>query len=316
VTCQGFGCLPTTAFYGRPERTAAVRVLREALDAGITLFDTADVQGVGAGEELLGTVLADRRDQVAIATKFGMLRAPDGTFQGLCGRPEYVRRACEDSLRRLRTDRIDLYYQHWIDPRVPVEETAGAVAELVREGKVRHFGLSEPSADTVRRADAVLPVTAVQSEWSLWSRSIEEEVAPVCRELGIGLVAYAPLGRGFLTGTIRSADDLPADDFRRAQPRFDAANLGHNLLLVQRLGAVAEGLGTSLAQLALAWVQHRGSDVVPIPGTCDPAHLADNVAAARLTLGPEELAMVDEVLAVTPVRGARYRPEMLAMTGN
>ena len=316
VSCQGFGCLPTTAFYGRPQRAAAVRVLRAALDAGVTLFDTADVQGLGAGEELLGAVLADRRDEVVIATKFGMLRAPDGTFLGLCGRPEYVRRACEDSLRRLRTDRIDLYYQHWIDPLVPVEETAGAVAELVRQGKVRHFGLSEPSAGTVRRADAVFPVSAVQSEWSLWSRGIEDEVAPVCRQLGIGLVAYAPLGRGFLTGTIRSTHDLAADDFRRAQPRFDAANLRRNLALVRRLGAVAEEAGVSLAQLALAWVQQRGSDVVPVPGTCTPAHLADNVAAAGLVLGPAELAAVDAVLADTPVHGERYRPQMLAMTGN
>jgi aryl-alcohol dehydrogenase-like predicted oxidoreductase len=316
VSCQGFGCLPTTAFYGRPDRTAAVRTLRAALDAGVTLFDTADVQGVGAGEELLGAVLADRRDEVVIATKFGMLRSPDGAFLGLCGRPEYVRRACEDSLRRLRTDRIDLYYQHWIDPSVPVEETAGAVAELVREGKVRHFGLSEPSAGTVRRADAVCPVSAVQSEWSLWSRGIEDEVVPACRELGIGLVAYAPLGRGFLTGTIRSTHDLAADDFRRAQPRFAAANLGRNLALVRRLGAVAEGLGVSVAQLALAWVQHRGPDVVPVPGTCDPAHLADNIAASALPLGPAELAAVDAVVAGTPVHGERYRPEMLAMTGN
>lgn len=314
VSAQGFGCLPTTVFYGSPPRLEAATVLRAALDAGVTLFDTADVQGLGAGEELLGEVLAGRRDEVLIATKFGMRRGADGSFLGLCGRPEYVREACDASLRRLGTDRIDLYYQHWIDPGVPVEETAGAVAELVRAGKVRFFGLSEPSAESVRRADAVFPVTAVQSEWSLWSRDVEDEVVGVCRERGIGLVAYAPLGRGFLTGAIRHHGRLAADDFRRSLPRFQPENLRRNLALVRRLDTLARRLGVSAARLALAWLHHCGPDVVPIPGTTSPAHLADNLAATRLALGPDELAALREVAAL-PVHGERYRPEMLAMTG-
>ncbi|BCL27198.1 aldo/keto reductase [Streptomyces aurantiacus] len=314
VSAQGFGCLPTTVFYGSPTRTEATAVLRAALDAGVTLFDTADVQGLGAGEELLGEVLAGRRDEVLIATKFGMRRGGDGSFLGLCGRPEYVREACDASLRRLGTDRIDLYYQHWIDPEVPVEETAGAVAELVRAGKVRSFGLSEPSADSVRRADAVFPVTAVQSEWSLWSRDVEDEVVGVCRERGIGLVAYAPLGRGFLTGAIRHHSQLTADDFRQNLPRFQPANLERNLAIVRRLDTLARRLGVSAACLALAWLHHQGPDVIPIPGTTSPAHLADNLAATRLALGPSESAALREVAALR-VHGERYRPEMLAMTG-
>ncbi|HEY8978719.1 MAG TPA: aldo/keto reductase [Streptomyces sp.] len=314
VSAQGFGCLPTTDFYGHPARSEAAAVLRAALDAGVTLFDTADVQGVGAGEELLGEALAGRRDEVLIATKFGMRRGADGSFLGLCGRPEYVREACDASLRRLGTDRIDLYYQHWIDPEVPVEETAGAVAGLVEAGKVRFFGLSEPSAESVRRADAVFPVTAVQSEWSLWSRDVEDEVVGVCRERGIGLVAYAPLGRGFLTGTIRRHGQLSEDDFRRRLPRFQPENLRRNLALVRRLDALARRLGVPAARLALAWLHHQGPDVVPIPGTTSPAHLADNLAATRLALGPAELAALREV-AELRVHGERYRPEMLAMTG-
>ncbi|MGW7380979.1 aldo/keto reductase [Streptomyces sp. NPDC054794] len=315
VSAQGLGCLPTTAFYGRPDPVRSIATIRAALDAGVTLLDTADVQGLGAGEELLGRALAGRRAEAVIASKFGMVRSADGAFQGLCGEPAYVRAACERSLRRLGVDHIDLYYQHWIDPAVPVEETAGAVAELVREGKVRYFGLSEPSAATLRRADAVHPVTAVESEWSLWSRDIEAEVVPACRELGIGIVAYAPLGRGFLTGRIRGTDDLAAEDFRRGQPRFSAESLAQNASLPRRLRPVADRLGLSLAQLALAWLHHRGADVVPIPGTGDPAHLAENLAAASVRLDEADLATVDEAAAV-PVRGERYAPALLAMTGN
>lgn len=315
VTAQGFGCLPTTAFYGTPKRARAEAVLRAALDSGVTLFDTADVQGLGAGEELLGEVLAGRRDEVLIATKFGMRRGPDGSFLGLCGRPEYVREACEASLRRLGTDRIDLYYQHWIDRAVPVEETAGAVGELVKEGKVRFFGLSEPSAHSLRRADAEFPVTAVQSEWSLWSRDIEREVLGTCRELGVGVVAYAPLGRGFLTGAIRSHEQLAEGDFRRGLPRFQPENLPRNLALVRRLSALAGKLGVSPARLALAWLHHQGADVVPVPGTTHASHLSDNLAATRLALTPADLAALEDVAAV-PVHGERYQAPMLAMTGH
>ncbi|WP_406138604.1 aldo/keto reductase [Streptomyces sp. NBC_01089] len=315
VSAQGFGCLPTTSFYGHPDPGRAIATIRAALDAGVTLVDTADVQGQGAGEELLGRALAGRRDGVVIASKFGMVRAPDGTFDGLCGEPAYVRAACERSLRRLGVDHIDLYYQHWIDPAVPVEETAGAVAELIQAGKVRHFGLCEPSAATLRRADAEHPVTAVQSEWSLWSRDIEAEVAPACRSLGVGIVAYAPLGRGFLTGGIRTTDDLATDDFRRGQPRFSAAGLAHNQLLLRRLRPVADRLGLTLAQLGLAWLHHRGADVVPIPGTSDPAHLTENLAACAVRLEADDLAAVARAADV-PVHGDRYAPAMLAMTGN
>lgn len=315
VSTQGLGCLPTTAFYGRPDPGRAADTIRAALDAGVTLLDTADVQGLGAGEELLGRAVAGRRDEVVIASKFGMVRSPDGAFQGLCGEPAYVRAACERSLRRLGTDRVDLYYQHWIDPAVPVEETAGAVAELVLEGKVRCFGLSEPSAATLRRADAVHPVTAVQSEWSLWSREIEAEVVPSCREMGIGLVAYAPLGRGFLTGRIHTTEDLADEDFRRGQPRFSHLGLVRNQVLLHRLRPLASRLGLTLAQLSLAWLHHRGPDVVPIPGSSDPAHLAENLAATSVRLGEDDLAAIEEAVAV-PVHGARYAPAMLAMTGN
>ncbi|WP_328320535.1 aldo/keto reductase [Streptomyces sp. NBC_00388] len=315
VSAQGLGCLPTTSFYGRPDPERSVAAIRAALDAGVTLVDTADVQGQGAGEELLGRAIAGRRDCVVIASKFGMVRAADGAFEGLCGEPSYVRAACERSLRRLGVDHIDLYYQHWTDPAVPVEETAGAVAGLIQEGKVRHFGLSEPSAATLRRADAEHPVTAVQSEWSLWTRGIEDEVVPACRALGVGIVAYAPLGRGFLTGRIRTTDDLAPEDFRRGQPRFSPAGLAHNQLLLRRLRPVAERLGLSLAQLGLAWLHHQGPDVVPIPGTSDPAHLAENLAAASVRLDEDGLAAVARAVDV-PVHGARYAPAMLAMTGN
>ncbi|WP_329459894.1 aldo/keto reductase [Streptomyces sp. NBC_01497] len=314
VSAQGLGCLPTTEFYGRPDPGRSLATIRAALEAGVNLLDTADVQGLGAGEELLGRAVAGRRDDVVIASKFGMVRSAEG-FQGLCGEPSYVRSACERSLRRLRTDRIDLYYQHWIDPAVPVEETAGAVAELIREGKVRHFGLSEPSVATLRRADAEYPVTAVQSEWSLWTRDIEAEIVPVCRELGIGVVAYAPLGRGFLAGGITTQSDLADEDFRRGQPRFAPTALARNQELLRRLRPLAVRLGLTLAQLGLAWLHHQGAGVVPIPGTSDPAHLTENLSAATVHLHEDDLAAVARAAAL-PVYGERYTPAMLAMTGN
>lgn len=312
VSAQGLGCLPTTAFYGCPEPARALATIRTAMDSGVTLLDTADVQGMGAGEELLGRAVAGRRDEVVIASKFGVLRSADGAFQGRCGEPSYVRAACERSLRRLGVDHIDLYFQHWMDPAVPPEETAGAVAELVREGKVRHFGLSEPSAAWLRRADAVHPVTAVQSEWSLWTREIEAEVLPACRELGVGIVACVPLGRGFLAGSVRTTDDLAAEDFRRGQPRFSADALAHNRTLLDRLRPVADGLGLTLSQLALAWLHHHGPDVVPIPGTSNAAHLAENLAAVSVQLDEDALTAIAEAVDV-PVHGERYAPALLAM---
>ncbi|HEX3789302.1 MAG TPA: aldo/keto reductase [Pseudonocardiaceae bacterium] len=313
VSAQGFGCLPTTAFYGRPAEADAISVLRAAIDAGVTLFDTADVQGIGTGERLLGRAIAGRRDHVVIATKFGMRRSTAGVFEGLCGEPAHVHAACDRSLRRLGTDHLDLYYQHWIDPLVPVEDTAGAVGELIAAGKVRHFGLSEPAADSVRRADAECPVTAVQSEWSLWSREIEADVLPTCRELGIGVVAYAPLGRGLLAGAVRSVRDLAEDDFRRAQPRFAPANLPDNVAAVRRLGAVAAEAGVTVAQLALAWLHRQGEDVVPIPGTHNRRHLAENLAVAGLSLADTVFSAAER--AVGDANGLRYAPAMLAMTG-
>jgi aryl-alcohol dehydrogenase-like predicted oxidoreductase len=314
VSAQGFGCLATTDFYGSPDRRTAVRTVHAAIDAGVTLLDTADVQGLGAGEELLGRAVAGRRDQVLLATKFGMVRSPDGAFQGLCGDPGYVRTACEASLRRLRVDCVDLYYQHWIDPAVPPEETAGAVGELIRQGKVRRFGLSEPSAATIRRAHAEQPVTAVQSEWSLWCREPAESVLGVCRELGIGFVAYAPLGRGFLTGAVQETDSLAADDFRRGLPRFSPGNLPGNLALPRALRPVADRLGLTLAQLALAWLHHQGADVVPIPSTGNPDHLAENLAAAHAVLHADDLRAIEAAASVA-ILGDRYPAPMLAMTG-
>jgi len=326
VSAQGFGCLATTTFYGTPDQRTALRTIQAAIDSGVTLLDTADVQGLGAGEELLGRAVGGRRDQVLLATKFGMIRSAEGVFQGLCGDPAYVRSACEASLRRLGVDHLDLYYQHWIDPEVPVEETAGAVGELIRQGKVRRFGLCEPSASTVRRAHAEQQVTAVQSEWSLWSRDLEQgpadgpadgpaaSVLTVCRERGIGIVAYAPLGRGFLTGTVRRTEALAADDFRRGLPRFSPENLPGNLALPRALRPVADQLGLSLPQLALAWLHHQGPDVVPIPSTSDAGHLAENLAAATAVLSDQDLRAIEEAAAV-PVLGARYPAAMLAMTG-
>ncbi len=308
VGAQGLGCMGMSQSYGAGDERESIATVHRALDLGVTLLDTADVYGAGANEELVGRAIADRRDRVVLATKFA-LADPDRRPRGDAA---YVRQAAEASLRRLGVDHIDLYYQHRVDPEVPVEETVGAMAELVRQGKVRHLGLSEASAATIRRAHAVHPITALQSEWSLWTRDIEAEVLPTCRELGIGIVPFSPLGRGFLTGRVTSVDDLAEDDMRRGLPRFSPDNLARNNAIVAALRELAEERGATAGQLALAWVQHQGQDVVPIPGTKRVKYLEENVAAADLALSPGDLRAIEA--AATTVAGERYTPEMMKMS--
>ncbi|MFL6662082.1 MAG: aldo/keto reductase [Rhizobacter sp.] len=307
VSAIGLGCMGMSDFYGPSDEAASLAVLNRALDLGIDFLDTADMYGLdGANERLLGKLLATRRREVVIATKFGNVRAPDGTFLGVNGRPDYVRSACDASLRRLGVDHIDLYYQHRVDRSVPIEDTVGAMAELVRAGKVRHLGLSEASAATLRRAAAVHPIAALQSEYSLWTHDLEHEVRPVCEELGIGIVAYAPLGRGFLTGAIRDTDTLSPGDWRRSNPRFQGENLAHNLALVDAVNALARERGCTPAQLALAWLLHRSPHVVPIPGTRRIERLEENAGAATIVLSDADERRIAQVLAEQEVAGARY----------
>ncbi|HET8539061.1 MAG TPA: aldo/keto reductase [Anaeromyxobacter sp.] len=282
------------------------------LELGVTFLDTADMYGPFRNEELVGRAIRDRRDRVVLATKFGNARGQDGSFLGVDGRPEYVRAACEASLKRLGVERIDLYYQHRVDPKVPIEDTVGAMAELVRGGKVRWLGLSEAAPATIRRAHAVHPISALQTEYSLWSREPEDEILPTVRELGIGFVAYSPLGRGFLTGRFRTFEDLPADDYRRASPRFQGENFGRNLRLVERIRELAAEKSVGPAQLALAWVLARGQDVVAIPGTTTRRHLEENLAAASIRLSREDLARIDAVAPKGVAAGERYHPQGMA----
>jgi aryl-alcohol dehydrogenase-like predicted oxidoreductase len=300
-------------FYGHADEASSIRVIHRALELGVTFLDTADMYGTGRNEQLVGRALRGRRDRVVLATKFALQRGPDGSFIGISGRPEYVRAACDASLTRLGVDHIDLYYQHRVDPQVPIEDTVGAMAELVRAGKVLHLGLSEASAATLRRAAAVHPIAALQSEWSLWSRDIEDDNVPACRELGVGLVAYSPLGRGFLTGAIRSLGDLAGDDWRRANPRFEGGNLERNLELVARIERLAADKGCTPAQLALAWVLAQGPDVVPIPGTRSRTRLAENAAAITVALSTDELAAINELIPKDMAAGTRYPEAGMAL---
>jgi aryl-alcohol dehydrogenase-like predicted oxidoreductase len=307
VAAQGLGCMGMSEFYGSTDEGEAVATIHRALDLGVTLLDTSDAYGPHTNEQLVGRAIADRRDEVVVATKFGIQRDPnDPSVRGINGRPEYVERACDASLRRLAVEYIDLYYQHRVDPDVPIEETVGAMAELVDAGKVRFLGLSEASAETISRANAVYPISALQSEYSLWSREIEAEVLPTIRELGIGLIAYSPLGRGFLTGRIQRPEDLGEDDFRRYNPRFQGANFERNLELVQRVREMAAERDCSPGQLALAWVMHQGEDVVPIPGTKRRSYLQENVDASELSLSPEDLQRIDELAPIGVAAGDRY----------
>ncbi|CAL9533725.1 Aldo-keto reductase IolS [Actinosynnema sp. ALI-1.44] len=303
VSAQGLGCMGMSHGYGTSDDAQSIATLHRALDLGVTLLDTADFYGSGHNEELVGRAIAGRRDQVVIATKFGFAnRLGEPTV--IRGDAFHVRKACEDSLRRLGVDHIDLYYLHRVDPSVPVEETVGAMSELVRLGKVRHLGLSEASAATIRRAHAVHPISALQSEWSLWTRDIEGSVVPVCRELGIGLVPFSPLGRGFLTGRYRSVEALADNDVRRSQPRFSEGNLEHNLAVVALVEELAAAKGLTAGQLALAWVQHRGPDVVPIPGTRRRRNLEENLGALDVALSEDDLKALDGV--GDQVAGERY----------
>ena len=306
VSAEGLGCMGMSEFYGRSDENEAIATIHRALELGVTLLDTADMYGPFTNEKLVGRAIADRRDRVVLATKFGNERREDGSWVGINGKPEYVRRACEASLSRLGIDHIDLYYQHRVDKSVPIEDTVGAMAELVSEGKVGYLGLSEASPQTIRRAHAIHPISALQTEYSLWSRDPEEQILPTVRELEIGFVAYSPLSRGFLTGSYTKPEDIPEDDFRRYHPRFQGENFTHNRELVERLQQIAREKQVTTGQLALAWVMSRGEDIVPIPGTKRRSYLEENVEAAEIELSTDDLARIDEAAPPGATAGARH----------
>jgi len=313
VSALGLGCMGMSEFYGPGDDAESLATLHRALDLGVTFLDTADMYGPFKNEELVGRAIRDRRDRVVLATKFGNERGADGSFLGVNGRPEYVRRACEASLRRLGVDHVDLYYQHRVDPKVPIEETVGAMAELVSEGKVRYLGLSEAAPATLRRAHAVHPISALQTEYSLWSRDVEEEVLPAVRALGIGFVAYSPLGRGFLTGRFRRPEDLPAGDYRKSSPRFQGDNFAANLRIADGVREMAREKGLEPSQLALAWVMAQGRDVVPIPGTKRRSYLEENLRAAEVSLSPADLERLAALAPRGAAAGERYDEARMKM---
>lgn len=314
VSALGLGCMSMSGIYGTQDEQEAIATIHRAIDLGVNFLDTADAYGGGHNEELVGKAIRNRREQVIIATKFGLGGiSQSGQAMPVNGRPEYVRAACEASLRRLGVDVIDLYYQHRVDPSTPIEETVGAMAELVREGKVRFLGLSEASANTIRKAHAVHPMTALQSEYSLWTRDVEAEILPTCRELGIGFVCWSPLGRGFLTGQIKSFDDLASGDWRRNSPRFQGENFQHNLQLVEKLQTMAAQKQCTPAQLAILWLLAQGNDIVPIPGTKRQTYLEENVGALEVQLTPDELLQIDAIMPAGIAAGSRYPTALMQM---